>query len=603
MSDYLHRAKNTKQKKQMNKKRNLAIIGVGPRGGYALECLIIELAKQNKLHNIRVFLFEETKYVGYGPVYALDQKETNWININLRILHLEERPPINIGQGTIPAFPSFHDWSDYNPKTTSKTDIDQYPPRSLVGNYLSERFQSLYGPLDIADLVCLIKEKVVNIDAEGDKYALKTPSNLYDDFDEILLTIGHQSTKYSKQLKEWKAHTNSNAQIQLFTNPYPISQFVENTQLNQNCTIGLRGFGLAMIDVVRGIASEFGDFVVENEFSRKVKYESSYKLSNILVPFSLDGLPPAPKPINAKMDEWFLPSKDQILLFEKTIANKEGQRKAQGVDFIIDAMVPIIAERYCSIPTAILREELTTSKVEDLCRSWLNDEDFNHQTIVSHQVSTLQMMRDFVGMALGKTPISLDYCIGQVWRHCQPSMYDKLSHSKLSDEVLANIIKLDERIKRYSYGPPVESIQQLIALNEANILCLDVINNPKIETTEKGWRLSKENKSKTVDWMINTVLDAPKLEIVDSAIVENLTSSDLIQAVHNDMGVATNEFGYIVSAKNDKILPIALLGRLAKGTIIGVDAILECFGDRPKEWAGEAAKVHSDWVEGFMVKT
>ena len=42
-------------------------------------------------------------------------------------------------------------------------------------------------------------------------------------------------------------------------------------------------------------------------------------------------------------------------------------------------------------------------------------------------------------MAVGAAPVSLDYCIGQVWRHCHPSIYKALSHSGLKDEVLADI--------------------------------------------------------------------------------------------------------------------------------------------------------------------
>ncbi|WP_262486210.1 hypothetical protein [Gillisia marina] len=35
---------------------------------------------------------------------------------------------------------------------------------------------------------------------------------------------------------------------------------------------------------------------------------------------------------------------------------------------------------------------------------------------------------------------------------------------------------------------------------------------------------------------------------------------------------------------------MAVLGRLSKGSVIGVDAILECFGPRVTDWAKAAAK-------------
>jgi uncharacterized NAD(P)/FAD-binding protein YdhS len=78
----------------MATKRKIGIVGVGPRGGYALENLIIELAGQNGLSNIHFFLFEATGKFGNGQVYDLDQATTNWINITERVLELNRRQPI-----------------------------------------------------------------------------------------------------------------------------------------------------------------------------------------------------------------------------------------------------------------------------------------------------------------------------------------------------------------------------------------------------------------------------------------------------------------------------------------------------------------------------
>jgi len=96
--------------------------------------------------------------------------------------------------------------------------------------------------------------------------------------------------------------------------------------------------------------------------------------------------------------------------------------------------------------------------------------------------------------------------------------------------------------------------------------------------------------------MIDSVLDPPQIKSVRSSIVENLLVDDLIKVVHNKLGVETGESGYLISQNKEKEIPIALLGRLAKGTIIGVDALLECFGSRPRQWAKQAAKNHIDWL-------
>jgi hypothetical protein len=193
--------------------------------------------------------------------------------------------------------------------------------------------------------------------------------------------------------------------------------------------------------------------------------------------------------------------------------------------------------------------------------------------------------------------VSLDYCIGQIWKHCQPTIYEQLSYNACKEEVFAEIIHLDERLKRYSYGPPVESIQQLLALDAAGVINFDFVNDPKIELTPKGWQLESEGQVITANMMINSVLDAPQIKLVDSPLVKNMLSHDIIQAVHDDFGVATDDFGYLIPQDSKESISIALLGRLAKGTIIGVDAILECFGNRPESWALKAAERHLKWLE------
>lgn len=96
--------------------------------------------------------------------------------------------------------------------------------------------------------------------------------------------------------------------------------------------------------------------------------------------------------------------------------------------------------------------------------------------------------------------------------------------------------------------------------------------------------------------MIDSVLDQPKIKEVTSSLVRNMLSDGIIQAVHDELGVVTDNHGYVLDS-SENTLPIALLGRLAKGTVIGVDAVLECFGPRITQWAEQAANNHSEWIQ------
>lgn len=581
----------------MTNQRTLAIIGTGPRGGYALENLIQELIKANSLSNIHILLFEETGLFGNGQVYKTDQVSSNWININERILNLEKRETIDIDKIKIPAFPSYHEWIDKDFNKITNTEADTYPPRAQVGEYLKQRFQTLANPLLTANIISLVKEKVTEVETAS-KIVLKTNSNTYKNIYEVLLTIGHQPTFTSKQIKEWEAFASGKSNINLFQSPYPIAQFLNCDNITHKSKIGVRGFGLAMIDVVRGIANKFGDFIITNENTKACSYKTDYKITDLFIPFSLDGLPPAPKPLNAEIDNWFKPTKKQISDFEDIIKNTSTQKKAESLLFLIQAITPIVAKIYQKLPQYYL-PELPKKDIETITEKWLLDQTYQHPTIIPLQQPADQSMQNFVGMATGKKAISLDFCIGQVWRHCQPSIYDKLSFNSCSDKVFSEIIKLDESTKRYSYGPPVESVQQMLALHEAGVMTLDFVNNPEFELTNNGWKMLVNQKAKTVDIMIDSVLDAPKINAVNSPIIKNMLTNDLIEAVHDELGVATDENAYIISNNSNNKPSIALLGRLAKGTVIGVDAILECFGTRAKNWAKKATEHHVNWLKNY----
>ncbi|SHJ66419.1 FAD/NAD(P)-binding protein [Pseudozobellia thermophila] len=581
----------------MKEVRKVGIIGIGPRGGYALERLVLELARQKSLHNIHFSLFEPTGNFGNGPVYDLHQNPSNWINITERVMELPRREALDSPDLKIPSFPSYHEWVGKDYDTISEDTMDTYPPRNQIGKYLSQRFESLTLPLMATNRVSMYEEEVRKIDySNKDTIQILTDTGTHTGYDEVVLTIGHQLTEASQQIKDWDKFASDKGSINLFKAPYPTTAYLDHQNLNGKSCIGIRGFGLAMIDVVRAISEKFGKFILEDGQTRACTYQAGKECHVMYVPFSLDGLPSVPKPLNARVDNWFEPSKAALIRFEEQIGDQQTQQKAGSPLFLIASFAPIAAAIYAQLPKPAHAQNLSKTGVEELVIQWLKDQTIDHPLITPGNQPALKSMEEFVEMAIGNRPISLDYCIGQVWRHCQPSIYRALSFNNCSDRVFAEIIALDESTKRYSYGPPVDSIQQLLALGRAGALNLEFVNDPHIELTEKGWRFDLEGRSVTATMMIDSVLDAPKIKSVRSPIVKNLLEDNLMKVVHDDLGIKTDKYGYLLSKNNDSDKPIALLGRLAKGTVIGVDAILECFGPRPRQWAEQAAAKHIDWL-------
>lgn len=122
---------------------------------------------------------------------------------------------------------------------------------------------------------------------------------------------------------------------------------------------------------------------------------------------------------------------------------------------------------------------------------------------------------------------------------------------------------------------------------------LDFVADPTIKLVAEGWQLQHQDQEITVDTMINAVLDAPQLITVATPIIKNVLSNELIEPLQNDLGIRTDNYGYVEVLDDEHIIPLAVLGRLAKGSVIGVDAILECFGPRTRSWASQSIKIKS----------
>ena len=77
---------------------------------------------------------------------------------------------------------------------------------------------------------------------------------------------------------------------------------------------------------------------------------------------------------------------------------------------------------------------------------------------------------------------------------------------------LVRSIGFDEGLKRYSYGPPVASARELLALIEAGIVDLRAVEDPDIRLVADGWQLAEGDARMRAPVMVDAVLPSPSLE-------------------------------------------------------------------------------------------
>ncbi|WP_419190702.1 FAD/NAD(P)-binding protein [Saltatorellus ferox] len=566
-----------------------AIIGIGPRGGYAFQRLMGELARRADARPARITLFEASDFPGSGPVYSLEGEASNWVNLTERALLLEAREEMTYSGVVVPGFPDYHTWAGFEPEAWPAARPDQFPSRRKVGQYMHERFQTLAEPLRAAGIARLVQSCVERVFYRDGACKVRTNDGETQVFDEVLLTVGHQPTEPDEQLAEWKETVARVSGLTLYSDPYPVSQYTGETGLAGDRRVAVRGYGLAMIDAVRALAEQHGTFTLVDGYTRRQTYALKGP-TLVVAPFSLDGMTMGAKPLNAKIDRQYRPEDEELEQLESLLSDQTAQSTAKGVRFLTRTMAPVIARRFKELERPVRCGDLTLESVSELVERWLLDSTIQHGCIMDRNMPPEDALDIFIGMATGVRDVTLDYCAGQVWRQCHTLFRRAFSHGALPADVFSAIIELDERMKRFSFGPPVESHQQLLALCEAGVLTLDTLEDPAIECSIDGWTLRKGEAQFTATTMIDSVLDDPKVKRVSSPLIKGMLEDGLMAAVDNHLGVETDENGYIIRKEDGQPLPIALLGRLAKGTVIGVDAITECFGDRPAAWARAAAR-------------
>ncbi len=574
--------------------KKIGIIGCGPRGLAALEKLVARLVKKEDAIKFRILLFEVASHPGAGQVWRLEQSDANWLNIDDKSLKgLKGRKEIKHKKFTIPEFPGFADWiNQFTKNQNQNNDKYQFYYRSTMGKYLNQRFNSIFEVLQQKGYINLFKSEIVNLVEENGQILIIDEFGKRYQVDESLLTIGHQPTYLSDQMSKW------NEKVKLHKLPLELNPYDDGLQnrIVSHSKIAIRGFGLATIDLIRMFITERDGTFSNNENDIFLNFLPTGLTTKLIIPFSLDGLPPVPKPYGSAVDSNFNPGKDVIKKFEKDVISllKKPELIRSSL-FLIELVADIVANGFLEKSLYFYSHTLNKKQIKETIIAWLQDMSLEHHLILNTSLDTLEYMRSTAQMACGKIEASLDYAIGQIWRHLQPSLYKTLSHSNLEDKIMQEIIELDENTKRYSYGPPVDSVLQLIALADQGILNLNFTEDPSVMIDSSGWILTnKKGDNISTEVMINSVLDSPKLNKISSKLVRNLLKNDILKPMTSDLGVETFENGLVKFNNKHQKYNISMLGRNCKGSVIGVDAILECFGERIEDWAEACASRFSD---------
>lgn len=275
---------------------SIAIIGVGPRGTYAIDFLTRMLAAYPLDERVDVHLVEPCEF-GPGAVYRTTQPEYLLMNTvaSQVTAYADER------LGPLDPFepgPSMHAWLQ---ATGAAFGPDEYPSRAAHGRYLTAAFKAICERRIARVTIHQWKGRVIDVQSVDGRHRLTLEEGVAPIVaDIILLNTGH-STHASAMHDELSAFAaeqrrRGNQKIAFLPSIYPTERNIE--ALGPDVRLGILGLGLTAIDgITAATVGKGGRF--ERDRQGQLVYRASGKEPKI-VSWSLPGLPPSARAHNQK---------------------------------------------------------------------------------------------------------------------------------------------------------------------------------------------------------------------------------------------------------------------------------------------------------------
>ena len=141
----------------------VAIVGLGPKGLYALERLLDHARGLDPASRLAIDVFEPHPVPGAGPVY--DPSQPEYLLMNFAAAHVDMWWP---GSGVVSPGErrTYVEWSGTNPSA--------YPSRADVGRYLADGLDRLRRRIPAGVSFRLHRSAVAAVSARGRHWAVTT---------------------------------------------------------------------------------------------------------------------------------------------------------------------------------------------------------------------------------------------------------------------------------------------------------------------------------------------------------------------------------------------------------------------------------------------
>jgi hypothetical protein len=597
----------------------VAIVGLGPKGLYCLERLVAEFGAHPLPGGLRVAVFNRSEAFGASPVY--DPAEPDFLLVNVSV------GEIDLWDGGDPAIdpergPDFLSWYRAEFRPTQPLSGDEYLSRAVVGRYLHDGFERVISHLPRGMTVeCFVAEvidiaptpaahTVTFVDGIGQQHSLAV--------DKILLATGHSRVAAQPEEQRYQRFADRQAGASYIPFVYPVSTL---DAVPAGARVAMKGIGLTFVDAVLALTEGRGG-VFERMADGRLSYRASGREPEAIIPFSRTGLPMAPKPHD-------LPATLRPLTFVTPDRLATLRRQSDHGQIDIDRDVWPLFElemehqyyrvvmgdddrsrlEACGDDGGALREVVDT-----FLRSHPDQERFDYRPILDpvgerrfacggeFQAFVEHYMDEEIERArLGLARSGIKAAIA-TWYEVRTALSPFVvgggltpsSHRRLAEHYRPVL-------KRVVFGPPIISIEKLLAIQRAGLLDFSVARSPRVLTDESdGCFELRCDSIPGATTRADVLVDAryPPVDIDHDAtpLYVNLRRRGIVRAFENQsMGVdqapyrpgaidMTTDTRFVIGAQGTPNEDIAVIGIPTEGNLVGNFSVTR---DR---WAGVWAR-------------
>lgn len=577
----------------------IAIIGGGPKGVYGLERLAAQLAHSPLEQPVEIHIFNRTAAFGAGEIYDPDQPDYLRLNFCAGMVDLwsaEDPPPV------VPEPLPFTTWCRRRGLQVSDED---YPPRALVGRYLADGFDAILGHLPAGVGVVQHVGEVTDLQPGASGYHLAWAAGgkvvkIRRPFHKILLATGHPRRRPTATDRALAEHARYRPGAVFIPSIYPTESTLASVR--PGSIVGIKGMTLTFVDAVLALTEGRGG-TFYRDGGGGLRYRRSGEEPATVFAFSRSGLPAVPKAADVARHRHRLRFVTAEVLTARRDAAPDGR-----LDFERDIWPLVEAEMRFAFHQVHARRA-----VEDPESSRSSAPRLDLQALLdpigTRTFSGLAECRefglDYLRRELAKARRGDAGCAEKaaidVWRDAREVFLPFLACGGLTP---ASHRELRDRtwplMKRLVFGPPLASMEKILALAEEGLLDLSAGPGATVQPCARSGRfLIRGPRVAGARILVDTLIDAriPKmsLSLDASPLYLNLKLRGLVRAFENSRSgdlpyrpgalAVSPEDGFVIGRDREPNPDLTAIGIPTEGNLFGNESLSRKKNPYAEVWA------------------